>query len=97
MPYPDVLQWSSFHIDIRIVELIQNVESFDHMSKYRMFSVKVLDIIGKRDEELRSTTALVRGSGRRDGHRYSSTRGMLQRSLDFWCDISRRCRASSLL
>lgn len=102
MPYSHILERPPLLIDKHVVELVQHVESLDNVTKHGVLAVQILDLVGKRHEELAAaaTDDLARPvrarQRRRDRHRHGTTRGMLERVEDFGAKIASGCVYASL-
>lgn len=85
MTYTDILEGSAFLIRKSIVDLVQCIKSFDDMPKDGVFTIKIVDIVGKSDEELRATSWRIY---RRDSHGKSAFVSMFERIEDFGGKVS---------
>ena len=68
MPYPHVFERAARLVCKHLIEFVKRLKALNYVSKHRVSSVEVIDVVRKRNEELASATTLVSIYGWGDGH-----------------------------
>ena len=59
MSYSNIFERPPIMIHKDFIQLIQRIQSFNDVPKHCMLAIQVIDIFGKCDEDLASTTTFV--------------------------------------
>ena len=93
MPDSNIFEGPSILVREYIIQLIQRLQSFHHMTEYSVFPIQVVDIVGQCDEELTAASAVCAVNCWCYGHGYRA----LVRVLEPWYDLRDEVAGDALL
>lgn len=83
MPDSNIFEGPSILVREYIIQLIQRLQSFHHMTEHSVFPIQVVDIVGQCDEELTAASAVCAVNCWCYGHGYRALVGV----LEAWNDL----------